>query len=264
MHGGPGQQRSVPANARQAHNAHRNVFNQTGRSALQRTPGLSAGWCVWTWTSAGSAALGYAIDDGWTIRGEQALDSSVHHVEVLLDDTARDAQIVLRAGAESVPTELIIRGFECYCLFDIASEILDPPAGAVLKPMPRWSQFFGSPPGGLEWRVRHVRFSRFAEPRPMRWLHGLVLVLVPQDQTSRAVYVSGLYEPCTSSVLRVVLTEGKTCIDVGANIGLVSLLASRWVGPTGRVISFEPSGREFARLRQHIDLNPGHAAVSPI
>ena len=90
----------------------------------------------------------------------------------------------------------------------------------------------------------------------MRWLHGLELVLVPEEETSRAVYVSGLYEPCTTSVLRVLLSEGKTCIDVGANIGLVSLLASRWVGPTGRVISFEPSGREFARLRQHIELNP--------
>jgi FkbM family methyltransferase len=203
---------------------------------------------------SGSATLGYTIDDGRTIRGELAIDSSVHQVDLLLDDSARDAQLVLRAGANT-PTELIIREFVCYGLLDEASEILDVPGTVTLKPMPRWSRFFGSQPPGLTSRVRHLRFSRLAEPRTMRWLHGLELVLVPEEQTSRAVYVSGLYEPCSTSVLRVLLAEGKTCIDVGANVGLVSLLASRWVGPAGRVISFEPSAREFARLREHIERN---------
>ncbi len=40
-----------------------------------------------------------------------------------------------------------------------------------------------------------------------------------------------------------------------ANEGLYSLFASRRVGPSGRVISFEPSQREFQRLRNNIQLN---------
>jgi FkbM family methyltransferase len=72
---------------------------------------------------------------------------------------------------------------------------------------------------------------------------------------SRAVYVSGVYEPCTASVLRLVLHDGATFVDVGANNGLLSMLASRWVGPRGSVIAFEPSGRECRRLRHHLDHN---------
>jgi FkbM family methyltransferase len=204
---------------------------------------------------SGTATCGYTIDGGLTISGEQAVDPSTRQVDLILDDAARDAQIVLRAGADKRPTELIVGGFECYGLLDEASETLDVPDGVAVRPMPRWARFFSKPGRGLESRVRHLRFSRLAAPTPMRWLHGLELTLVPQDQMSRAVYVSGLYEPCTTSVLRALLSDGATCIDVGANIGLVTLLASRWVGPAGRVIAFEPSAREFARLRGHIERN---------
>jgi FkbM family methyltransferase len=89
----------------------------------------------------------------------------------------------------------------------------------------------------------------------MTWLEGLEVLLVPGEDISRAVYVSGLYEPCTASLLRRVLHDGATFLDVGANIGLLSMLASRWVGPRGSVFAFEPSGRECARLRHHLDRN---------
>ena len=203
---------------------------------------------------AGSALLGHAIAGGRTIRSEQSIDSGSDVVDLLLDESERDAQVVLLAGPEHVPTEVVIRRFDCYCVLDV-DQPLNLPAETVLKPMPRWSRFFGGSDPDLESRVRDARFSRLAAPRSMRWLHGLELVIVPQEETSRAVYVSGVYEPCTTSVLRVLLSEGNTCIDVGANVGIVSLLASRWVGPTGRVISFEPSAREFARLREHIERN---------
>ncbi|MGC1969684.1 MAG: FkbM family methyltransferase [Candidatus Acidiferrales bacterium] len=43
--------------------------------------------------------------------------------------------------------------------------------------------------------------------------------------------------------------------DLGANIGLFTLLAARLVGATGRVISFEPDGDAAARLRRNIQGN---------
>jgi hypothetical protein len=48
--------------------------------------------------------------------------------------------------------------------------------------------------------------------------------------------------------LRRFLTAGMTVVDAGANAGLYSMLASRCVGASGRVVSFEPSPRERARL----------------
>lgn len=44
-------------------------------------------------------------------------------------------------------------------------------------------------------------------------------------------------------------------IDVGANIGFYSLMASKIIGEPGRVFSFEPSYREYSRLLKNIELN---------
>lgn len=44
------------------------------------------------------------------------------------------------------------------------------------------------------------------------------------------------------------LREGMTVFDVGANVGELTLLFSRFVGDGGRVHAFEPSGEGFERL----------------
>jgi FkbM family methyltransferase len=62
------------------------------------------------------------------------------------------------------------------------------------------------------------------------------------------LYRRGAYEPETTVLLRNVLFPGDTFVDVGANNGYYSLLASGKVGPTGTVMSFEPSFRAMARL----------------
>jgi FkbM family methyltransferase len=41
---------------------------------------------------------------------------------------------------------------------------------------------------------------------------------------------------------------GDTCVDVGANFGMYSLLLASLVGPQGRVLAFEPSPPAFNRL----------------
>jgi FkbM family methyltransferase len=51
------------------------------------------------------------------------------------------------------------------------------------------------------------------------------------------------------------LKEGEVFLDIGANIGLFSLIASRKVGNSGLVIAIEPSRREFVRLLTSIEWN---------
>ncbi len=46
-----------------------------------------------------------------------------------------------------------------------------------------------------------------------------------------------------------------TVYDVGANVGFYTLIASRAVGPTGRVVAFEPSPRNLGFLHHHLRLN---------
>ena len=51
------------------------------------------------------------------------------------------------------------------------------------------------------------------------------------------------------------LNGGATVYDIGANCGQMALFFSRQVGPTGRVVSFEPVPSNVATLRQNLALN---------
>jgi FkbM family methyltransferase len=51
------------------------------------------------------------------------------------------------------------------------------------------------------------------------------------------------------------LRSGDAVVDVGANIGLATLVAAKIVGPTGRIIAVEPHPRTFEYLRDNVQLN---------
>ena len=55
--------------------------------------------------------------------------------------------------------------------------------------------------------------------------------------------------------LNTFLNEGDCFLDIGANVGLFSLYASKKVGPSGTVIAFEPSQTTFKRLLENLELN---------
>lgn len=64
--------------------------------------------------------------------------------------------------------------------------------------------------------------------------------------------------PCEPEVVHVmtqVVREGDTVLDGGANVGFFTLLLSRLVGPSGRVIAVEPGINNSPKLKANIDLN---------
>lgn len=77
------------------------------------------------------------------------------------------------------------------------------------------------------------------------------------DPIVRQMYAQS-YEIDVVSVLRAVLRPGDVFVDVGANIGYLSCLAAGLVGPSGRILSFEPEQDNFARLQRVCELNPGY------
>jgi len=75
----------------------------------------------------------------------------------------------------------------------------------------------------------------------------------------------GTYEPLTRRLFREHVKPGDVVFDVGANAGFYTLLASKMVGPTGRVIAFEPLPRNLSYLREHIRINGcENASVMPL
>ena len=81
---------------------------------------------------------------------------------------------------------------------------------------------------------------------------GLWLELNPRTGQD---YSRGNVELESQQVLKERLRPGAVFYDLGANIGLFSLLAARIVGPTGKVFSFEPDPENAARLRRNAHHN---------
>ncbi|HKS40546.1 MAG TPA: FkbM family methyltransferase, partial [Blastocatellia bacterium] len=65
----------------------------------------------------------------------------------------------------------------------------------------------------------------------------------------------GVYEPEMVRVLQTCLKEGAVFFDVGANEGYHSVIASKIVGPKGRVFAIEPQSRLQPALQKNLELN---------
>ena len=65
----------------------------------------------------------------------------------------------------------------------------------------------------------------------------------------------GTYERDKMECFREYLRPGSVVYDVGANVGIYTVLACRMVGVEGRVFSFEPSPDNVQRLAENIRVN---------
>ncbi len=87
-------------------------------------------------------------------------------------------------------------------------------------------------------------------------LHGYRMALDLADWSQRRSWLLGrYYELDVQRLMAAILKPGDSFIDIGANIGMITLLAARLVGPSGRVLSVEPNPDPRALLRRHIEMN---------
>jgi FkbM family methyltransferase len=115
-------------------------------------------------------------------------------------------------------------------------------------------------PGG---RLRRIVFRNVSKPLLARVRtplltpldHRVTMLVDPGDLIGRELAISGVWEPQVTAAFREFLSEGDVCVDVGANIGYFALLASKAVGPTGRVHALEPSTRLYAELEANLERN---------
>jgi FkbM family methyltransferase len=68
-------------------------------------------------------------------------------------------------------------------------------------------------------------------------------------------YACGYWEFPLQEALAKVLSRGQVYYDIGANVGLFTLVGARLAGPTGRVVAFEPCPRFIEKLRSNIQIN---------
>jgi len=105
------------------------------------------------------------------------------------------------------------------------------------------------------WRAYEQHFSWRARPRIATTPFGFKLHVQLPDHIQKVIWLTGRWEPVITEFFRNTLCPGDTFIDVGANIGYYSLLASKIVGENGHIYSIEASPTIFSYLRDNIALN---------
>lgn len=134
----------------------------------------------------------------------------------------------------------------------------------------------------MSWLTKMVR-SRFKKPvqkpvkRPVQKsgkvfdlskkqllsLDGFNLYIMPDDLIGFGIQSSKVHEPHVGAVIRRTLSAGDTFLDLGANIGYFSMLASPLVGKAGRVLAFEPNPQNQQLIMSSILENSDNIKLFP-
>jgi len=94
----------------------------------------------------------------------------------------------------------------------------------------------------------------------VRVMDGQERILVrPAYRNFRDDYEAGLFH-----CLRHIVHAGDVVIEVGANVGIFTVLLARWSAPGGRVFAFEPSPMTKAALEDHLMLNGAEGNVTVV
>jgi FkbM family methyltransferase len=84
---------------------------------------------------------------------------------------------------------------------------------------------------------------------------GVDIQLYPEGEIAEFLAVQRFFERTEMAQTAAYLKPGMKVIDVGANIGVYSILAQQRVGNTGYVWAFEPSSESYRRLLKNLALN---------
>jgi FkbM family methyltransferase len=80
---------------------------------------------------------------------------------------------------------------------------------------------------------------------------GLPLEVYERDAIGFSIVAGGVFDPCVTEALYRLVDPGDVVADVGANVGYMSSLAAARVGPSGKVLAFEPHPRIYEMLERN-------------
>ncbi len=110
-------------------------------------------------------------------------------------------------------------------------------------------------------RARQIHHSWFrlrhagGEPVSYKLPLNTDLLLYPEGEIAAFLALQTAFETTELALVASYLQEGMKVADVGANIGLYSILAQKRVGTAGTIWAFEPSRETFQLLERNLELN---------
>ena len=122
------------------------------------------------------------------------------------------------------------------------------------------------------------RYSRYENPFAYRFIRRMLKIIYPIKRSHSSLrtvidYDRGLInvdtsllaeyrilffnhcEPAITNLIKYTVKPGDLCLDIGANIGAITLVMSFATGRKGKVIALEPHPRMVERLMANVELN---------
>lgn len=93
-----------------------------------------------------------------------------------------------------------------------------------------------------------------AEAMALCMHEGAIFFANPRNKIERSL-LRGKYDQTNSLLIRNLVKPGNVCFDIGANIGVYSVMLCHAAGPTGHVHAFEPVSHIRLKLRRNVNLN---------
>src|SRR5215213_3633484 len=113
---------------------------------------------------------------------------------------------------------------------------------------------------GIKGRTRLTLFlagrMRSLQSIPVRIEHGGIVYADLRVSSSHRLLMDRDWESDEQSVMRRFIEPGNTVFDIGAHIGIHTILLSHLVGPEGSVFAFEPNTELLPSLEQTISVLP--------
>lgn len=120
-----------------------------------------------------------------------------------------------------------------------------------------------------DWDVKGIRRLSVALPKlllpdpksagkhVLKTIHGVKMVIDPalDKGVELSLFETGTYEKGTIQLLEKFLKPGSSFLDIGANIGLMSVIASKLAGKNGTVYAVEANPATVSILQTNIGLN---------
>jgi len=91
---------------------------------------------------------------------------------------------------------------------------------------------------------------------------GFRMDLRPVDAVQGRILTTGRWEPNITQIVREALKPGDVFIDIGANVGYYTILASSIISASGKVYAIEASPSVFSHLGHNLRLNKAENTVA--
>lgn|SRR5574343_164833 len=115
-------------------------------------------------------------------------------------------------------------------------------------------------------KIKNTKFYRMIvcrnKPIILEDNYGIRFIYYPWDHVSIEKHITRRNYVSEFEAMKRIIKNGDTVFDIGANIGLHSVLFNRLVGENGKVISFEPVPETYSLMLETLAINRSLSVIT--